>query len=101
MTLEHLFTHVRISRDAQPGQLIRRLGPRFDDADAAAEMCRSISSSAWRTDSTLLVNLVNRLSRDVKAIQLNLGALAAPEHLEELLEDERGNLERLVLRFNP
>lgn len=101
MLQQHLFSHVRITRDVQPGQLIRRLGPRYPDADLAASLCQSITSTAWRADSTLLVNLVNRLSRDVRAILLNLGALAAPEHLEELLDDERPKLERLVLRFNP
>lgn len=53
-----------------------------------------------RTDSNILVNLVDAFPH-LRQIDLNVGPLFAPEHLEELVERERNRLERLSLRFNP
>lgn len=100
MGTQHLFSHIRITRDIQAQQLIRRLGPRFDDASTAKEIAKSITGLAWRTDSNLLVNLCTSFPR-LKRMSLSVGPLFAPEHLEELLETERSQLQKLVLRFNP
>lgn len=53
-----------------------------------------------RTDSDVLVNILNELQH-LKSIVINVGPLFAPEHLEELVEKPRNNLETLALRFNP
>lgn len=53
-----------------------------------------------RTDSDILVNLVNLLPA-LRVIDVNVGPLFAPEHLELLVENQRSTLQRLSLRFNP
>lgn len=50
VTLKHLFTHLRITRDReQANQLIRRLGPRFKDADFVATLVNTFANRAWRS----------------------------------------------------
>lgn len=49
VTLKHLFTHLRITRDKeQANQLIRRLGPRYPDADLVKRLVVTIANRAWR-----------------------------------------------------
>lgn len=49
VTLKHLFTHLRITRDVgQANQLIRRLGPRFKDADLVKTLVVTFANRAWR-----------------------------------------------------
>lgn len=63
VTLKHLFTHLRITRDKQQAnQLIRRLGPRFKDADFIKSLVVTFANRAWRSvkpwqeGSSFLVN---------------------------------------------
>lgn len=49
VTLKHLFTHLRITRDKiQANQLIRRLGPRYKDADVVKSLVVTFANRAWR-----------------------------------------------------
>lgn len=48
VTLQHLFTAIRITRDEQAVQLVKRLGPRSPDASAAKQCATSLSCEAWR-----------------------------------------------------
>ena len=48
LLLRYLFRDIRIHRDTQTAQLIRRLGPRFSDAATAKLAVESFTSLAWR-----------------------------------------------------
>lgn len=64
------------------------------------DLIMSVSLGCHRTDSNVLVNLVSSLS-NLQSIDLNVGPLFAPEHLDEMIEEPRPCLRRLSLRFNP
>lgn len=49
VTLKHLFSHLRITRDRdQANQLIRRLGPRYQDASFVKQLVITFANRAWR-----------------------------------------------------
>ncbi|KAK4333699.1 hypothetical protein RTBOTA2_002433, partial [Rhodotorula toruloides] len=95
--------HVRVSREGQAWQIIKKLR----QEEGAAECARTVATALWRDDPQLLVNLLLALP-SLRSISLTVGPLAAPEHLEDLL-DPAGikrtgrwkQLEQLAFRFNP
>ncbi|GAA5861661.1 hypothetical protein JCM3774_002661 [Rhodotorula dairenensis] len=98
--------HLRVTRDGQAWQCIAAL--RHEPA-ATSEAVQSLQVQVWRDDPQMLVNLALQLPA-VRSIALTVGPVAAPEHIEELLDpvalrrNRTGRfkqLGQLALRFNP
>ncbi|BGP39985.1 hypothetical protein JCM10450v2_003965 [Rhodotorula kratochvilovae] len=96
--------HLRISR---PGQAIQASHHLRHSPQGTATAVKTATVEVWRDDPQLIVNLLLSLP-DPRSIALTVGPLAAPEHLEDLL-DPAGirrtarwkTLEQLAFRFNP
>ncbi|BGO94077.1 hypothetical protein JCM10020v2_005771 [Rhodotorula toruloides] len=89
--------------EVQAWQIIQKLR----QEPGAADCARTVATALWRDDPQLLVNLLLALP-SLRSICLTVGPLAAPEHLEDLLDPASikrtgrwKQLEQLAFRFNP
>ncbi|GAA5989671.1 hypothetical protein JCM10908_000582 [Rhodotorula pacifica] len=98
--------HLRVTREGQAWQCIAALRKEDKGTSNAVE---SLQVQVWRDDPQMLVNLALQLPA-VRSINLTVGPVAAPEHIEELLDpvalrrNQSGRfkqLEQLAFRFNP
>lgn len=98
--------HLRVTREGQAWQCIAALR---DEPAHTHEAVESLQVQVWRDDPQMLVNLALQLPA-VRSIALTVGPVAAPEHIEELLDpvalrrNRAGRfkqLEQLAFRFNP
>ncbi|GAA5828032.1 hypothetical protein JCM3770_002112 [Rhodotorula araucariae] len=96
--------HLRISRPGQAAQAAHHFRYTLPDTTQAV---KTLTVEVWRDDPQLVVNLACSLPF-LRAIDLTVGPLAAPDHLDDLLDPAslartgRGtHLEQLALRFNP
>ncbi|GAA6002296.1 hypothetical protein JCM10207_001051 [Rhodosporidiobolus poonsookiae] len=94
--------HLRVTREGQPGQCIHAVR-NYSTLHPAAVRTVSVELD----DPQLLVNLVLALP-NLRSISLSVGPLAAPEHLDDLLDTASlvrtkrwQTLEQLAFRFNP
>lgn len=112
----YLFSHVRLSRYEQPGQLynVLRFGARRfaasgdDDQDVhdPGQWIRTFKFTSYSADADVVVNLLRILPK-VQELTLYIGPNFAPEHLEEVFNLENGpfpslrSLRSVNLRFRP
>lgn len=98
--------HLVVTREGQAWQCIDALKK---EPEGTKEAVQSLEVQVWRDDPQLLVNLAIQLPA-VCSVALTVGPLAAPEHIEDLLDpvavkrNRSGRfkqLEQLALRFNP
>lgn len=93
----HLFHSIVIKSHSQLRVLINSI----QSDDTFKTLPRTFSLKAWRLkDNHLFINLLNSISYNLRAIELNIGPLFGPDQLEEVFENEKSNLKVLSLRFN-
>jgi hypothetical protein len=92
----HLFTHIHLKHADQVVQLYRRLRKATDDASWVKEL----ALETWTVDADVVVNLIDILPK-VVYLTLFIGPNFAPEHLEEIFEVPRPDLQFISLRFRP
>ena len=92
----HLFTHIHLKNADQVVQLYRRLRKATDDASWVKEL----ALETWKVDADVVVNLIDILPK-VVYLTLFIGPNFAPEHLEEIFEVPRPDLQFISLRFRP
>src|ERR1700683_4417351 len=92
----HLFTHIHLKHADQVVQLYRRLRKATDDASWVKEL----ALETWKVDADVVVNLIYILPK-VIYLTLFIGPNFAPEHLEEIFEVPRPDLQFISLRFRP
>lgn len=97
--------HLAVTRQGQAWQCIQQL--RNEPQGTRVE---SLTVQLWREDQQLLVNLALAPPLEsVRALSLTVGPLAAPEHVQDLLDpvalrrnpNRFRKLEQLAFRFNP
>ncbi|GAA5929901.1 hypothetical protein JCM3775_004459 [Rhodotorula graminis] len=99
-----LVRHIRITRPRQALQAAQALRKSLTDS---AQATRTVTVEVWRDDQQLVVNLLLAIPRPT-SVSLTVGPLAAPEHLEDLVDPASihrsgrwRHLEQLSFRFNP
>lgn len=99
-----LLRHIRITRPRQALQAAQALRKPLKDS---AKAIRTVTVEVWRDDQQLVVNLLLAIPRPT-SVSLTVGPLAAPEHLEDLVDPASihrsgrwRHLEQLSFRFNP
>ncbi|KAK4056518.1 hypothetical protein OIO90_002365 [Microbotryomycetes sp. JL221] len=99
VSLNLLWRHVRLTREQQAWQCISHLDKL---SLRPLQHTRTLDVNVWRDDPQMLVNLA-RLPPNAWSINLSIGPLWSPEHLQELLNQPRwiASVEQLTLRFNP
>ncbi|GAA5896957.1 hypothetical protein JCM8208_006123 [Rhodotorula glutinis] len=99
-----LVRHIRITRPRQALETAQALRKSLNNSSQAI---RTVTVEVWRDDQQLVVNLVLAIPRPT-SVSLTIGPLAAPEHLEDLVDPASihrsgrwRHLEQLSFRFNP
>ncbi|WRT65811.1 uncharacterized protein IL334_002760 [Kwoniella shivajii] len=124
----HLYTHLVIYRPEQLWPLWMKL--KSDNGKNQMSIgIKSLSMKSWKGDADILNNILrcipyststmdhsndddndgvgnanrgkSRLESKLNTLMLNIGTNFSPDHLEEMFENPRLNLERLELRFRP
>ncbi|EGF98328.1 uncharacterized protein MELLADRAFT_113618 [Melampsora larici-populina 98AG31] len=94
----HLFHSINLTSHSQLKTLINSIQSTNHDFKT---LPRTFSLKAWKLkDNHLFINLLNQISKNLRAIELNIGPLFGPDQLEEVFENEKSNLKVLSLRFN-
>ncbi|KAK8861692.1 hypothetical protein IAR55_002515 [Kwoniella newhampshirensis] len=93
---KHLWTHLVVYRGGQLMPLWKKLR----EDEAMRDGVRSFSLQSWRGDADILNNVMRCLNH-INTLMLNIGTNFAPDHLEEMFENPREDIERMELRFRP
>ncbi|KAI8981209.1 hypothetical protein BD414DRAFT_538030 [Trametes punicea] len=91
-----LLEKIRLTRGEQVFQLYRRLR----DAPEDAARVREFAFEAWTVDADIFVNLMHLLP-SLMYLKMFVGPNFAPEHLEEIFQRPRTQLQYLSLQFRP
>lgn len=97
ISIHHQFTSIIISNHHQLKPLLAQL----THHPHLIYLPRTFSLTAWRLlDNHLLINLINLVNPNLRAIDLRIGPLFGPDQLEELFLNPKPKLQILSLRFN-
>ncbi|WVQ77360.1 hypothetical protein IAR50_007045 [Cryptococcus sp. DSM 104548] len=92
----HLWRHLIIFRAGQLWPLWKVL----KEEEMIRQGVKTLCLQSWQGDADILNNVMRRLTH-LRTLMLNVGTNFAPEHLEEMFENPRMDLERMELRFRP
>lgn len=95
-----LFENISITRKDQLSQLYRRLKFDSKDSDLECTWVKSFTLLEWNVDANVLINTL-ALFTSLTRLNLRVGPVLAPEHLEELLGRPFHSLISLHIRFRP
>ncbi|KAF8510004.1 hypothetical protein BU17DRAFT_77768 [Hysterangium stoloniferum] len=102
-----LFEHITISRGEQLPQLYRRFRyyhePVRGSTNPAGEeplWVKSFNLSTWKVDAEVVVNVLALLS-SVERLNLKIGPVFAPEHLQDMFTKPLDSLKWINVRFRP
>ncbi|KAG0149580.1 hypothetical protein CROQUDRAFT_653394 [Cronartium quercuum f. sp. fusiforme G11] len=97
ISISHLYQSINISSHHQLKPLLNVLTTK----PSLVSLPKTFSLSAWRLlDNYLLINIINLVSSNLRAIDLRIGPVFGPDQLEELFWTCKPKLEALSLRFN-
>ncbi|KAL1411811.1 hypothetical protein Q8F55_002778 [Vanrija albida] len=97
----HVWAHVPVSSPAQVMPLWRRLmAEQGKPRGGGAPVVRTFGMESWRGDADILNNAL-RCMPSLNTLLVNVGTNFAPEHLQEMFERPRPEMERMEMRFRP